>query len=418
VETTTTTTKRRPCRTKVRPLSLISFRILSNFIAEFLDDDEDLDFENWNRPPQIEDEDDLHAVAAEYERRAKGYRKAMDIEASDQWEAGREESESEGSDTVSDPEAVPENEFKTLQTVREIQAAHKVADVAARDQPVEGLSFVWHRWRKQVGFAASATVMYFPRTDESKSKMSKLKGESGMEEESGTAGESETEEDHVLERVNFKKARKQRHYPEVTPTPVQRQLFAGTSIPLIRRLKFQGPSPALAEGDRVVALAGRHSGTNGYIVHLREIWDKALGARVLWAKVVPPGADGAYEVKTKAEATYIRVRQLRRSILDLPYTFQRNDRVRVLGEMYQGVCGRVVEINGALLTIAIPRDVTGQETIAVPMRFVTRDWHLGDSVRVRWGGYTGRRGFIVHMASGVLTIFDVRVFPFSFCVRD
>jgi hypothetical protein len=95
--------------------------------------------------------------------------------------------------------------------------------------------------------------------------------------------------------------------------------------------------------------------------------------------------------------------------------------------MWNGVYGRVVEINGALLTIAIPRDVAvlgtsisaiGQETITVPMRFVTRDWHLGDSVRVRWGGYTGRRGFIVHMASGVLTIFDVRVFPFSFCVRD
>jgi hypothetical protein len=364
----------------------------------------------------------LHAVAAEYERRAKGYREAMNMEAPGRWEAGGEEPESEDSDVVSDPEAVPENEeFQTLQTVREIQAAHKVADVAARDQSVEALTFVWRRWRKQVGFAASATVMYFPRTDASKSKTSEPKGESGTE------GESETEEDHVLERVNFKKARKQRHYPEVTPTPAQRQLFADTRIHLIRRLKFQGPSPALAEGDRVVALAGKHNGTNGYIVHLGGIWDKALGTRVLWAKVVPPGPDGAYKVKTNAEATYIRVGQLRRSILDLPYTFQRNDRVRVLGEMWNGVYGRVVEINGALLTIAIPRDVAvlgtsisaiGQETITVPMRFVTRDWHLSDSVRVRWGGYTGRRGFIVHMASGVLTIFDVRVFPFSFCVRD
>ncbi|KAJ7339167.1 hypothetical protein DFH08DRAFT_964202 [Mycena albidolilacea] len=248
-----------------------------------------------------------------------GYREAMDMEAPGRWEAGGEEPESEDSDVVSDPEAVPENEeFKTLQTVQDIQAAHKVTDVAARDQSVEGLTFDGHI------------------------KVENERAEGGI----GNGG------DHVLERVNFSKACKQRHYPEVTPTPAQRQLFADTSIYLIRRLKFQGLSPALVEGDRVVALAGRHSGTNSYIVHLQGIWYKALGTHFLWAK--------------------------------------RNDRVRILGEMWKGVYGRVVEVNSTLPTITIPRDVAvlgesisaiGQETITVPMRFVTRDWHLGDSVR-------------------------------------
>jgi hypothetical protein len=304
---------------------------------------------------------------------------------------------------VTEPDSEPEyvEEAKAVKTVKEARAVHEAADAAARDKYVEGLSFVWMRRRKQVGFVVEPNKVYVavrPETSKSKKKTGKSKKDTGRND--------------VVEMMNRKNPMKRKSYPEVTPTPAQRQPFARAGPPIMKRIKFQGPSPALAEGDRVVALAGRHSGTHGYIVHLRDIWDETLGTRVPWVKVVPPCPDDAYEVKTNTEATYIRVGQLRRSIVDLPYTFKHNDRVRVvLGEKCKGVCGRVVDINGAVLTIAIPRDVAvlgatisdiGQQTIVVPMRLVTRDWHLGDSVRVRWGGYAGRRGVIVGMASGVL----------------
>ncbi len=364
-----------------------------------MDDDEDLD-QDVVPPPAIEDRDgdDLHAIAADYEKRAKGYRQAMDLEAPGQSEPGGKESAGEDSDVVTEPES--ENEDgKNLNSVREVRVAHKTADA---NNPVDGLSFVWMSTKKLVAFAVDSKTLYVPSKN--------------------TSGQNE------VKTVHRKNPMKRKHYPEVTPTPAQRQPFARADLQVMNIIPFQGPSPALAEGERVVALAGKHSSTNGYILHLREIWDKTLGKRVPWARVVPPGPDGAYKVQTQPGGKDIRVGQLRRSILDLPYTFKRNDRVRVVsGDLCKGACGRVVDIDGPFLTIAIPPDVavlgastsaSGLQTITIPMKLVRRDWLLGDSVRVRWGGHIGRRGVIVRMAWGLLTIFDVRSLHFFFGLED
>ncbi|KAJ7857949.1 hypothetical protein B0H14DRAFT_2578120 [Mycena olivaceomarginata] len=328
--------------------------------------------------------------------------KPWTIEASDQWEAGREESESEGSDTVSDPEAVPENESSKLFRPYERSRQPTKSPTSLRIEfclaPLEKAG--------QVCGIGNRHVL-------SKDGHVKVENEIGTEAESGTEG-NRKRRGTMFGEVNFRKACKQKHYPKVTPTPAQHQLFADTSIHLIRHLKFQGPSPALAEGDRVVALAGRHSGPR----HARPVGVKVVppgpdGAYKVKtdpeakAKVVPPG-DGAYKVKTDAEP---RISGSATQALDprspVHFPAQRpcpGSWVKCTRE-YAGVWSRsTARCSPSPFLAMLP--VLVKKTITVPMRFVTRDWHLGDSVRVRWGGYTGRRGLLCIWRRGVLTIFD------------
>jgi hypothetical protein len=154
-------------------------------------------------------------------------------------------------------------------------------------------------------------------------------------------------------------------------------------------------------------------------LQLREVWDKKRQPKqlVTWAKVVAAGYKGTYTIHHAADGVWVELAHLTRHGLDFPYRFLRNDRVRVIAGIFQGAEGRVVHIAGASLTIVLPRDggVNGPNeppTIVVEMKFVTRLWHLGDLVRVRWAphsGCLGRTGVIVRMAYGLLTVFDVRI---------
>ncbi|KAJ7816308.1 hypothetical protein B0H14DRAFT_2602790 [Mycena olivaceomarginata] len=95
--------------------------------------------------------------------------------------------------------------------------------------------------------------------------------------------------------------------------------------------------------------------------------------------------------------------QLKRHALDLYYHFRIHDRVRVVsGALYVGAIGRVEEVEGDFLTVAIPKDweVAGAtwpsptsdvtKLFIISIVHVTRQWAIGDSVRVTRGQYEGQ----------------------------
>ncbi|KAF8143018.1 hypothetical protein K438DRAFT_2111036 [Mycena galopus ATCC 62051] len=232
---------------------------------------------------------------------------------------------------------------------------------------------------------------------------------------------------HVI-RVKLQKGSDQRsafpksRYPRLDPTPEQLLLFVGSCHPDLLTLPFHGLSPALAEGDRVVMVAGEHKGLNGFIFALAERWDKKEEQNVQYAKLVPPGPGGVYQTRKHLHTgndgghdnsgrACVELAHLKRSALDICYTFRINDRVRVVsGILYKGVIGGVTAVANDSLTISIPKDcdVVGRTTahfddqsFTISIEHVTREWHLGDSVRVRCGEYKDSVGVIGNRKTGV-----------------
>ncbi|KAJ6522755.1 hypothetical protein B0H19DRAFT_1086013 [Mycena capillaripes] len=213
---------------------------------------------------------------------------------------------------------------------------------------------------------------------------------------------------------------KRKDYPSIAPTPDQLVPFAASLHRALLALTFEGPSPALAEGDCVVIVAGKYKGMKGFIAVLREMWNGQKHHRIEYAKVVPPGYGGAYQIKKEDEGAYVELAHLKRAGLNFFYKFLVNDRVQVVsGILYKGATGHVVDVADDRLTISIPNDsdVVGPTTASVVLPntklftigvgHVSRAWYLGDSVRVRWGKHKDGKGDIVALSvGGILEIFD------------
>ncbi|KAJ6607284.1 hypothetical protein B0H10DRAFT_2194971 [Mycena sp. CBHHK59/15] len=213
---------------------------------------------------------------------------------------------------------------------------------------------------------------------------------------------------------------KRKDYPCLVPTPDQLLPFAASFHRALLALTFEGPCPALAEGDRIVVVAGKHKGMNSFIAVLREMWNEQKHRRIEYAKVVPPGYGGVYQIKKEDVGAYVELAHLKRAGLDFCYKFLVNDHVRVVSSiLYKGATGRVVDVADDHLTISIPSDsdVVGPTTdsvvspntklFTIGVGHVSRVWYLGDSVRVRWGEHQDRTGVIVASnVGGILEIFD------------
>jgi ribosomal protein L24 len=220
---------------------------------------------------------------------------------------------------------------------------------------------------------------------------------------------------------------KRKDFPRVTPTPHQLVSFAASQHSTLLTLTFEGPCPALAEGDRVVVVAGKHKEMNGFIAVLRELWNGEKHRKIEYTKVVLPGDGGAYHIKKQDKGAHVELTHLKRAGLDFGYKFLVNDRVRVVsGILYKGATGRVMDVANDRLTISIPNDfdVVGPTTASavsphiklftIEIGHVSRVWYLGDSVRVRWDEHKGRTGVIVASnVGGILEIFDVCTFLLS-----
>lgn len=180
------------------------------------------------------------------------------------------------------------------------------------------------------------------------------------------------------------------------------------------------PSPALDAGDRVVVVTGESKGLTGTIERVRDV--RIANQWVSMARVVAwVPSKGKTVVPPKRETFDVGLAQLKRHGLDLYYNFQIHDRVRVVsGGLYVGATGRVEQIDGHFLTITVPdkREVVcatfpstmsmGAKIFIISMVHDTRQWAIGDSVRVTRGEKGGRRGVILHLHhDGFLELFDV-----------
>ncbi|KAJ7692810.1 hypothetical protein B0H14DRAFT_3531377 [Mycena olivaceomarginata] len=177
---------------------------------------------------------------------------------------------------------------------------------------------------------------------------------------------------------------------QLKPEPLKEHLSHSqpANIAALLALTFEGPCPALAEGDRVVVVAGEHKEMNGFI-----------------AVLLLPGDGGAYHIKKQDKGAHVELTHLKRAGLDFGYKF----------------LGRVMDVANDRLTISIPNDfdVVGPTTASavsphiklftIEIGHVSRVWYLGDSVRVRWDEHKGRTGVIVASnVGGILEIFDDR----------
>ncbi|KAJ7863415.1 hypothetical protein B0H13DRAFT_2354180 [Mycena leptocephala] len=154
-----------------------------------------------------------------------------------------------------------------------------------------------------------------------------------------------------------------KNFTPVQPTPDQLAVFLADDHPALQKLRFRGPSPALAEG--IVWL--------WYTVPTK-------------ARPVSSSSCAKYHVdilKKVDVGLYIR------------------DRVHVVsGILYRGITGRVIDNSQGFLTIAASNN---SEIVGA----TTTNFRCGDLVRVRTGKHHGRVGLIVAtFTGGSIEVFD------------
>ncbi|KAJ7888112.1 hypothetical protein B0H14DRAFT_3430301 [Mycena olivaceomarginata] len=219
----------------------------------------------------------------------------------------------------------------------------------------------------------------------------------------------------------------QRWFPKVEPTFAEIAQFADSRLKRLSRVVLAKPSPPLDAGDRVVVMTGDRKGSTGRIKGVADI--RIAGKRVAMAQVLPPSPDpypkgkGRLEPPEKPRPFEVGLAQLKRHALDLYYDFRIHDRVRVVsGALYVGAIGRVEKVEGHFLTLAVPKDCevvgatwsspTSDSTklFIISIVHVTRQWAIGDSVRVTRGQYEGQVGVIVGLdSSGYLALLEANV---------
>ncbi|KAJ7718391.1 hypothetical protein B0H14DRAFT_3521701 [Mycena olivaceomarginata] len=194
----------------------------------------------------------------------------------------------------------------------------------------------------------------------------------------------------------------QRWFPKVEPTFAEIALFADSRLKRLSRVVLAKPSPPLDAGDRVVVMTGDRKGSTGRIMGVADI--RIAGKWVAMAQVLPPSPDpypkgkGPLKPPEEPRPFEVGLAQLKRHALDLYYDFRIHDRVRVVsGALYVGAIGRVEKVEGHFLTLAVPKDCevvgatwsspTSDSTklFIISIVHVTRQWAIGDSVRVTRG---------------------------------
>ncbi|KAJ7787690.1 hypothetical protein B0H14DRAFT_3505198 [Mycena olivaceomarginata] len=218
----------------------------------------------------------------------------------------------------------------------------------------------------------------------------------------------------------------QRWFPKVEPSFAEIALFAESTLSGLSRVVLAKPSPALDAGDRVVVTTGDRKDSTGIITCVADI--RIAGKRVAMAQVLPPApkpypkGKGPIAPVKPPKPFEVGLAQLKRHALDLYYHFRIHDRVRVVsGALYVGAIGRVEEVEGDFLTVAIPKDweVAGAtwpsptsdvtKLFIISIVHVTRQWAIGDSVRVTRGQYEGQAGVILGLHTGYLELLEANV---------
>ncbi|KAJ7337634.1 hypothetical protein DFH08DRAFT_812957 [Mycena albidolilacea] len=145
----------------------------------------------------------------------------------------------------------------------------------------------------------------------------------------------------MLEDVNVK-VHTWRWFPRVNPTFADIALFTESPLSGLVQHTLAKPSPALDAGDCVVVVTGESQGSVGTIEHVRDI--QMANEWVSMARVITPDN----------ESIDVGLAQFKHHSLDFYYNFRIHDRVRVVsGGLYVGATGRVEQIDGRFLTVAV-----------------------------------------------------------------
>lgn len=203
------------------------------------------------------------------------------------------------------------------------------------------------------------------------------------------------------------------HYQPVWPTTEDKALFAAAESMRLTHVHFIGSSPALSEGDKVIALPELTWGIIHTIRHIPAPDNPTI--RVRYAKVFRPQPNNPNPYSFISP-----VAKLRRHVLDEPAFIGPLDRVRVVaGTQYMGYSGRVhsfAESSSVVVAISNPPHDMEVRLVDLPLHHLTRDFRPGDMVQVTRGISKGRVGFITTLCpAGVLEIFDVFLCVFFAC---
>lgn len=273
---TTTKTKtmrmRRPSQTEVSHRSWVGCEPVLTSLLDFLDDEphvEDL----VHRPvPQNDDQghDNAVALAAHYERAAADYQR----------DAAREKQVAASASIVSS--AVQS------QTAAQTGAAHVLADAEERKLAVVPGTWVRSRHRGKsrglVAFVLSTTKLYIawpppPFIDNVTTRRAPDPHLANYTAYPPPQFLPEFDPDLDLQKrsknqIMISKSGRpftRKRYPSVIPSVDELALYADTRLPRLLELACDVPSPALAEGDRVVVVAGEQKGSSGFIAVLRKL---------------------------------------------------------------------------------------------------------------------------------------------------
>ncbi|KAJ7717768.1 hypothetical protein B0H14DRAFT_3521901 [Mycena olivaceomarginata] len=178
----------------------------------------------------------------------------------------------------------------------------------------------------------------------------------------------------------------------------------------LSRVVLAKPSPPLDAGDRVVVMTGDRKGSTGRIMGVADI--RIAGKWVAMAQVLPPSPDpypkgkGPLKPPEEPRPFEVGLAQLKRHALDL----------------YYDSGSRPKKVEGHFLTLAVPKDCevvgatwsspTSDSTklFIISIVHVTRQWAIGDSVRVTRGQYEGQVGVILGLhSSGDLELLEANV---------
>ncbi|KAK7007943.1 hypothetical protein R3P38DRAFT_2792068 [Favolaschia claudopus] len=178
--------------------------------------------------------------------------------------------------------------------------------------------------------------------------------------------------------------------------------FTRSQHPQLLTAAHDVPSPPLRAGDRVVVASGYYKDASGFISEMRT---QAEGLdKQNFAKIVEKERD-LYLQPSLQQPTIVNVADVKRHGLDFSFAPRIGDRVRSARNPAASGCVSKIDFERSLL------DVDGPDgrLHLLEVEDTLRVWQLGDLVRVRWGDFGGRVGYIVSMqlGKGLLDIFDM-----------
>ncbi|KAJ7127205.1 hypothetical protein C8R44DRAFT_733831 [Mycena epipterygia] len=139
-----------------------------------------------------------------------------------------------------------------------------------------------------------------------------------------------------------------------TPSVEEMAPFQTSQHPALRVAPFLGPCAALQEGDRVAVVGGDHRGQTGYIVMLRDVPvvnESGHRRSARYAKIQNE-YDGTTPIQKRGPGFFVELGHLKRHLQPL-------DRVHVVsGLVHRGLSGRAIKINDDQVKVKIPSPPT------------------------------------------------------------